>query len=143
MVDPAQIVLFLVIIILTTLLVGLGIQVFFILRELRRAVAKTNKILEDAGVITESVSTPLATLSSLMMGVKTGISAANLLKKVTKLGEKEAEDKKDGELELNAQLSEEEKKSREAASDAANAGSGSARPLIRRFFKGISRKSNL
>ena len=138
--DPAQTVLFLVIIILTALLVVLGIQAFLILRELRKAVGKANKILEDAGIITESVSTPLATLSTLMMGVKTGVSVANLLKKVSKFGEKKIEGEKDGELKPNAQLLEEEKKSREAASDAANAGSGSARPLIRRFFKGISKK---
>ena len=126
MVDPAQIVLFLVIIVLTTLLVALGIQVFFILRELRRAVAKANKILEDTGVITESVSTPLATLSSLMMGVKTGISAANLLKKVTKIGEKKNDDTKIEELKTENSVTEEKNK-----------------PLIRRFFKGLSRKRNL
>ncbi len=116
MIDPAQIVLFLVIIILTTLLVALGIQVFVILRELRKAVGKANKILEDTGIITESVSTPLATLSSLMMGVKTGVSVANLLKKVSKFGEKKIEDKN---VEDNK------------------------KPLIRRFFKGISKKSSL
>jgi len=124
MVDSTQIVLFLVIIVLTILLVVLGIQVFFILRELRRAVAKANKILEDTGIITESVSTPLATLSSLMMGVKTGVSVANLLKKVSKFGEKKIENKNDGELRSDNSLSEENKK-----------------PLIRRFFKGVSRKS--
>lgn len=125
-IDPAQIVLFLVIIILTTLLVVLGIQVFFILREVRRAVGKTNKILEDAGVITESVSAPLATLSSLMMGIKTGISAANLLKKVSKFGEKKTEDSEVSELKPDDSVAEEKKK-----------------PLIRRFFKGISKKRSL
>lgn len=125
MIDPAQIVLFLVIIILTTLLVALGIQVFFILRELRKAVGKANKILEDTGIITESVSTPLATLSSLMMGIKTGVSAVNLIKKISKFGEKKIEDSKDGELKPEDSLSEDK------------------RPLIRRFFKGTSRKKNL
>src|SRR3989338_7092338 len=123
--DAAQIILFLVIIILTILLVALGIQVFFILRELKRAVGKANKILEDTGVITESVSTPLATLSSLMMGIKTGISAANLLKKVSKFGEKKNEGTEVSELKSDHKISEEKK------------------PLIRRFFKGISRKRNL
>ena len=123
--DAAQIILFLVIIILTILLVALGIQVFFILRELKRAVGKANKILEDTGVITESVSTPLATLSSLMMGIKTGISAANLLKKVSKFGEKKNEGTEVSELKSDHEISEEKK------------------PLIRRFFKGISRKRNL
>ena len=40
MIDPAQAILFLVIIILTILLVVLGIQVFFILRELRKTLEK-------------------------------------------------------------------------------------------------------
>jgi len=105
--------------------VALGIQVFLILRELRKALDKANKILEDTGIITESVSTPLATLSTLMMGIKTGISAANLLKKVSKFGENKMEEKKDGELKSDDSLSEDKK------------------PLIRRFFKGISKKSSL
>ncbi len=79
MIDPAQTVLFLVIIILTILLLVLGIQVFFILRELRQTVAKANKVLDDTGVITESVSGPIATLSTLAMGLKTGATLAGIL----------------------------------------------------------------
>lgn len=79
MIDPAQTALFLVIIVLTILLLGLGIQVFFILRELRKTVDKANKVLDDTGVITESVSGPISSLSSLAMGVKTGAAIANIL----------------------------------------------------------------
>jgi hypothetical protein len=70
MVDPVQFILLAVIIILTLLLVILGIQVFFILSEARKAVSKTNTILEKADSITESVKTPLAAVSSLALGVK-------------------------------------------------------------------------
>ncbi len=79
MIDPAQTALFLVIIVLSVLLLVLGIQVFFILRELRQTVAKANKVLDDTGVITESVSGPIATLSSLAMGVRTGATVASIL----------------------------------------------------------------
>jgi hypothetical protein len=79
MIDPAQAVLFLVIIVLAILLLVLGIQVFFILRELRQTVAKANKVLDDTGLITESVSGPIATLSTLAMGIKTGVNFASLL----------------------------------------------------------------
>lgn len=79
MFDPAQTVLFLVILILAVLLVVLGIQVFFILRELRKTLEKTNKVLDDAGLITESVSKPIANLSTLSFGVKTGAQIANIL----------------------------------------------------------------
>ena len=79
MIDPAQTALFLVVIILTILLVVLGVQVFFILRELRKTLEKVNLVLDDAAMITESVSKPLSSLSSLTMGLKTGATIARIL----------------------------------------------------------------
>jgi len=72
MVDPVQIILLIVIIILTILLVVLGIQIFFILQELKSTVKKANKILDNANSITENIEEPLAALSSLFLGVKAG-----------------------------------------------------------------------
>lgn len=82
--DPAQTILFLVIIVLTILLLVLGIQVFFILKELRKTIEKTNKVLDDAEQITESVSAPLSSISALTMGLKTGASLAGIFKKGSK-----------------------------------------------------------
>ena len=96
MIDPAQTALFLVIIVLSILLVVLGIQVFFILREVRQALNKANKVLDDTGVITKSVSAPLSTLSSLATGVRAGAYFANFFKKIADLGGKKKEDEKDG-----------------------------------------------
>ena len=90
MIDPAQTILFLVIIILTVLLVILGIQVFFILKELRKTIDKTNKVLDDTGVITGSVSKPIASFSTLAMGLKTGATIAKILQ-----GGKKNHEKKD------------------------------------------------
>lgn len=81
MTDPAQIALFLVIIILTILLIILGIQVFFILKDVRKTIYKANKVLDDTGQITESVSGPISSLSTLAMGLRTGASLAKFLKK--------------------------------------------------------------
>lgn len=78
MTDPAQLVLFLVILIPTVLLVVLGIQVFLILRELRKTIDKVNKVLDDTSVITESVSKPISSLSTLAMGLKTGATIAKI-----------------------------------------------------------------
>ncbi len=78
MTDPAQAALFLVILILTVLLVVLGIQVFFILRELRKTIDKVNKVLDDTSIITESVSKPISSLSTLAMGLKTGATIAKI-----------------------------------------------------------------
>ncbi len=70
MVDVVQLVLLTVISILTLLLVILGIQVFFILAEVRKTVSKTNNILEKADSITESVRTPLSAISTIALGIK-------------------------------------------------------------------------
>lgn len=78
MVDSVQTVLLFVIIVLTLLLLTLGAQVYFILRELRSTVEKANKVLDDTGLITESVSGPIAGLSALISGVKTGAVIAKL-----------------------------------------------------------------
>lgn len=72
MVDPVQIILLVVIGVLTTLLVVLGTQVFFILQELRKTVKKANKILDNANSITENIEGPLEAISSVILGLKAG-----------------------------------------------------------------------
>ena len=79
--DIAQIALFIVIIVLAILLLALGIQVFFILREFRKTVFKANKVLDNTNVITESVSSPLSSLSGLAAGIKTLAPILGVFKK--------------------------------------------------------------
>jgi predicted PurR-regulated permease PerM len=82
MIDPVQLVLLIVILVLTVLLVILGIQIFFILKELRQTITKTNKVLDNADSITENIEAPLSALSSLTLGVKASslITVAKLIK---------------------------------------------------------------
>lgn len=89
MTDSAQVVLVFVIAVLTVLLLVLGIQVFFILRELRHTVSKANKVLDDTGLITESVSKPISSLSTIVSGVKLGALIAQRLKPKKKPKSKE------------------------------------------------------
>lgn len=97
MIDSAQTILFVVIIVLTIFLLVLGVQVFFILRELRKTVNKANKVLDNTNVITQSVSAPISSLSSIAMGIKTGSSFINLFKKLIPKDDDEGEKKrKDG-----------------------------------------------
>lgn len=91
MIDAAQAVLLFVVVILTILLVILGIQVFLILRELRRTVRKANKVLDDAGTITETVSRPISSLSTIAQGVKTGSAIAAMLRGKKKYSKKSEE----------------------------------------------------
>lgn len=72
MADSVQFILFLVVIVLTLLLVILGWQVFLILKDFRKTIEKTNKVLDGATSITESVATPISALSSLSTTLKAG-----------------------------------------------------------------------
>jgi hypothetical protein len=70
MIDSVQLILLLVIVTLTLLLVILGIQVFYILRDVRQTIKKTNKILDNAENITEGIEGPISAISSLVLGAK-------------------------------------------------------------------------
>jgi len=93
MIDSAQLLLIIVVAILTVLLTAVGIQVFFILKEVRRSVEKMNKILDDAGTISESVAKPISSLSSSLGGLS-GIAGLLgwLITKTRRKGEKEKKD---------------------------------------------------
>lgn len=80
MIQPAQIVLILVVCILTAILTACGIQVYYILQELRESVKKANKILDDAGVVSSSVAKPIAGISGFITGLKSGAEIVNLLR---------------------------------------------------------------
>lgn len=70
MVDTVQLVLLIVIVVLTGLLVILGIQVYYIFKELRTTIKKTNRVLDNADSITSNIEGPLSALSSLALGAK-------------------------------------------------------------------------
>lgn len=69
MFDSAQFLLIIIVVVLTLLLLMVGIQVFLILKDFRRSIEKINKILDDAGVISESFARPISSLSSSIGGL--------------------------------------------------------------------------
>lgn len=77
--------------VLTVLAVFLGIQVFFILREFRGTVCRINKILDDAGTISESIAEPVSSLSTLASGIKAGASILSLFMGKKSKGEDDGE----------------------------------------------------
>lgn len=87
-IDAAEVVLIFVLIVLTVLLIVLGIQVFLILKEFRKTVTKANKVLDDTGTITQSVSGPLSNLSSIGTSFKFG-SVLTVVKIIRGLLDKE------------------------------------------------------
>lgn len=87
--NTAQLLLTVVIVALSILFIALGVQVFFILREFQKTIRKANKVLDDTGVITQSVSGPISNLSMLASGVKAGAFIASLLQKKHKKHQEE------------------------------------------------------
>ncbi|MBI2442591.1 MAG: hypothetical protein HYV40_01625 [Candidatus Levybacteria bacterium] len=80
MIDAVQVILLLVIVTLAVLLLILGVQVFFILREIRKTVMKANQVLDDTGAITRSVTGPITSVASLVEGVSTGAVVGKAVK---------------------------------------------------------------
>jgi len=78
--DAFQILLVIVVTSLTTLLVFVGIQVIHILRELRESTQKLNKILDDFGVVSESVAKPIAGVSGFLTGIQSGAKLMKIFK---------------------------------------------------------------
>jgi hypothetical protein len=79
--ETTQLVVVLVSTALTALIILLGVQVFFILKEFRRSIQKVNKMLDDTGKVTGSVSDGVVNMSGFVNGLKAGISAIASLKK--------------------------------------------------------------
>ena len=81
--DPAQVIIFLAIVVLTVVFVVLGIQAFRVLKELKLTLSKTNRILDTAQKITDNISNPISSFSQVVTGVKAGSVIAAFLKKIT------------------------------------------------------------
>ncbi len=80
--DPTQITIIAISIALTILIIVLGVQVFYILKEIRLSFRKMNKMLDDATRVSGAVSEGIVGMSGFMNGLKTGITAVtNLLHK--------------------------------------------------------------
>lgn len=96
MVDTVQLVLLIVIVVLTALLVILGVQVFYILKELRTTLKKTNRVLDNADSITSNIEGPLSALSSLALGTKAAslLTVAKFVKNVLGSKDKDVDEKK-------------------------------------------------
>lgn len=80
--DTVQSLLIAVVIVLTVMLVIVGFQVFYILREIRKTIDKANRVLNNAEHISESVKAPISSLSSMLVGIKSGTAIAEIIKKL-------------------------------------------------------------
>ncbi len=86
--EITQILLVIVVLALTSIMFIVGIEVFFIFKEIRQSMKKFNKMLDNLGLITESIAKPIAGFSGFITGIKSGADAIKLLTKDEKKKEK-------------------------------------------------------
>ncbi|MCX8008719.1 MAG: hypothetical protein N3A54_03360 [Patescibacteria group bacterium] len=79
--DPVQIVIIGISIVLTTLFIALGVQMWFILKEIRGSIQRMNKMLDDAGKVTGAFGEGASNMSGLINGIKAGLSLAASMRK--------------------------------------------------------------
>ncbi|MBI5356283.1 hypothetical protein HZB78_01580 [Candidatus Collierbacteria bacterium] len=84
MINLTQVILVVVITTLTILLTFIGIQVVYILKDLRETLHKVNKIVGQAESLTTAISKPITGISSLVEGIQSSMKIAELLGYVKK-----------------------------------------------------------
>lgn len=85
--DPIQLTIIGVSLTLTLLLVVLGIQVYYILKEIRLSVHKANKMLDDAGKVSGTITEGVTSMSGFVNGIKTGLAMITSFQKKEKENE--------------------------------------------------------
>lgn len=84
MVDPTQILLISAITVMTVLLTILGIQLLFVLKDLRRLLTKTNKIIDQLEKVGVSFGQGYSEIVGFFSGLKHLLSVLDLLAKKKK-----------------------------------------------------------
>lgn len=82
--DTTQIILLAVIVVLSIILVALGFQVFFVLKDLRKTLTRANRLFEDADNLVGEVKKPVESAGNFITALVGGIGIAHLLKKGSK-----------------------------------------------------------
>lgn len=78
--DLLQVALIFFILLLTVMLSVLGVQVFFILKDLKRSLEKLDKVIDEADEVVENVKVPAKAAASVVEAVESGV---RVVKEVT------------------------------------------------------------
>ena len=67
--ETTQLLIVIVVTVLTIILTAVGIQVFFILGEVRESIRKLNQVLDDAAEVSEAITKPIISLGDSLTGL--------------------------------------------------------------------------
>lgn len=79
--DPVQLTIIVISFILTLLLVVLGVQVWYILKEIRTSIVKMNSMLDDAKKVTTTVGDSVSGMAGVASGIKAALSVFKVFRK--------------------------------------------------------------
>lgn len=82
--DPVQLTIIVISFILTLLLVVLGVQVWYIFKEIRTSLIKMNSMLDDAKKVTLTVGDSVSGMAGIASGIRTALSVFKVFKKKDK-----------------------------------------------------------
>ncbi|MBU1110261.1 hypothetical protein KKB83_01440 [Patescibacteria group bacterium] len=95
MTSTVQTLLIIMIILLGTTLTVIGAQVYFVFKELRESVKRTNKILLDVEVITDGVANGAVQITETLGKIKDTLSLAMIGKRVWEIIRGEEQEEQD------------------------------------------------
>lgn len=79
--DPVQIVIIFISLTITVLIVVLGIQVYYILQEVRIAMTKVNQMLDDGTKVSSAMTNTVEGATGVVNGLVSGLSFLSRLNK--------------------------------------------------------------
>lgn len=82
--DPVQLTIIIISFMLTLLLVVLGVQVWYILKEMRTSLTKVNSMLDDAKKVTSTVGDSVSGMAGIASGIRAALSVFKVFKKKDK-----------------------------------------------------------
>ncbi len=81
MIDITQILLIIIVTILTVILTLVGIQLYQVLKDFRKTIAKLNKVLDDSGIVSEIAAKQATSFSGFIMSVINFLSFLSLIRR--------------------------------------------------------------
>lgn len=79
--DPIQLTIIAISIVLTILFVILGVQVYLILKEIKTSLVKGNSMLDDAKKVTSTVGESVSGMAGVVSGIKAALSVFKTFRK--------------------------------------------------------------
>ena len=81
MAETLQIILLIMVVVVIVFVIVLGVQVFYLIKDVRKTISKANRVLGNTNSITDSISEPLSAIS----GIVGTVSAGSVLTKILKV----------------------------------------------------------